>query len=595
MGEPLTWKNFFDADALPAPSVEAFLGALDLRAVHFQIAKDILSECVRLHPSNLRIVSASFEKLLTLLSHLTEEDTEAWCGRAGAVLDGGDPLLAVACFDFLAAYSKAKPALFKGVDAFIARTQLYATNKTVLLSALPLFVNVISMNGVSNDLDSVAATMDYFAALLAFSVDSPAVVQSACFLLGMIKEKHDDLAVRSDVVSSLVAAMGRNSDEFGCVRTCLRTVTSLAPLPLVLADPSTAAAFGRAFLQAFLLFEENCDGASMALVLQLTTHLLRTEGALRQALRRDCATLRPLLARYSDEEALEDLMLADSEAFLEARDALAAEIDALLGEPEAEQPELEEEPQAAAEEAPPSPPSAVSTFAIEHVSSDTHTLSPEAHYDSAGALEAAVVGVSEDKVLEMMHLLRHFQDHASTSFHRAELMHGLFLDASRKVEALLRENVALNKEVSALRTQLAHASPARPVQRAVSRSARPAADAANNSSLQESHAPLNLSTSTLELPSASGLTGAFFVLEKERKVLQYVFDAYATRGALSGDAVLSLMRDFGVSPALVSPHDLMGLFDASTNSPGKLLDFAAVRALLFICVNSVRLTFDVRT
>ena len=42
----LTWKNFFDEDLTDQATVLEFLQTLDIKAIHYQIAKDILKECI---------------------------------------------------------------------------------------------------------------------------------------------------------------------------------------------------------------------------------------------------------------------------------------------------------------------------------------------------------------------------------------------------------------------------------------------------------------------------------------------------------------------------------------------------------------------
>ena len=51
------------------------------------------------------------------------------------------------------------------------------------------------------------------------------------------------------------------------------------------------------------------------------------------------------------------------------------------------------------------------------------------------------------------------------------------------------------------------------------------------------------------------------VLQKEKKVLQYIFDSYAsTLGSLSQDAAMQMMRDFGVCPSLLPIATVSSLF-----------------------------------
>lgn len=51
------------------------------------------------------------------------------------------------------------------------------------------------------------------------------------------------------------------------------------------------------------------------------------------------------------------------------------------------------------------------------------------------------------------------------------------------------------------------------------------------------------------------------ILMKEKKVLRYIFDSYAsTTGLLSNDAAMQLMRDFGVCPALLPMATVSSLF-----------------------------------
>jgi hypothetical protein len=418
-------------------------------------------------------------------------------------------------------------------------------------------MNVLSMNTVDLAEDVRLPLAYCLLAVLERLQGDVDAVQTACFLLKILKEQFDESISfsSSDILHSFLLALSAQAEEFGCARTCLKTLYLLSPRPeLVTREDVTL--FGSFFLRLLKVLVENQDGPTLLSLIRLCSSFVAATGSSR--FKESLVEMRVLLVKYLESPELieDDLMMEEEDAtdFHSAISALATQIEnmptphiadaensssfpsSLDGGADAFRPNDTSEGHCALAETAP---------AVNEV--------PESIFNSedAFASSSALVEVSEGRVMEMMHLIRHFQEHASESFHRAELLQKLFLESSRKVEELLRENTLLKHELGELR-----------------RGGRTSVAEVGRFKAKSSVLPSKTLVSQ-ESPESQSMR----VLLREKKVIVYIFEAYATRGQLLLlESVMQFSRDFGICPALVSTSVIADVYNESSASGSSGVD-----------------------
>ena len=588
----LTWKNFFDEDLSDEMAVLAFLQSLDVSTVHYQIAKDILKETIRVHPHSSDLVRLCLSLVENLLLHLTTEDMEDWMMIATDSLDilmNSDAN--AACYHMLRIFAKAKPKFTSNISPFIRHTSQHNRLRNLLVNALPFFVDIISMGSVNLSDEDYLDLIIILSSALELLSEETEHVQSACFLLRILREKNESAMVANDnLAHAFLCALKSQKSAFGGARVCLSTFKVYFSNFEVFTSKQNALIFGEIAPSLFQLFEENLDGTSISLLLQITMEFLSTPVARR--FEGELEAISSLLLKYTDLEYIQDeLMLSeeDSELFLSSVGIFRSKLDGLKKQPLIEITETVSDPvcdirdsvssqntneQVVLESLPPR--ISARSDAVDHESKELvehreefHRVKSEVSYkyefepsDSSSPL----VEIEESKIMEMLQLIRHFQEHASVSFHRAELLHSLFLESSRKVEELLKENVDLRQK---LEKRVLPSSP-------------------HKSSISASHAGLQETSSLAESDSVRGsleqsggnvdreFVAAKKVVDSERKVLRFIFDGYANRGCMSPDGVGLFARDFGLSPALMPSSHVSQVYSQFCDHSKLGLDFDMV-------------------
>ena len=403
---------------------------------------------MRLHPANERILLVTFARLIELTPNLNDEDVFDWTGIIASTLSrshGEVPLAVVAgSFRTLAALSRAKSSQFKDLDAFIAAAAAHSFDRDICSDAIALFMNVLSMNSVDIGEDFAPLLAAFFASALELLATDIDAVQTACFLVNLLADKYGSLVTSKPLAAALIAVLRAQVEEFGGTRTCIRTLYSLSthlPDNEVFSTDKSAQDFGEVFMNAYRLLEENQDGLVMLQLQSLTSSFLQRKAS--RGFQAEAIELKEFLVRYDSEDLMDNLMLSDEdiELFVNGVHELLSLIEQLLSPlVDSDCVPVESE---VMHETDDMPPAAVHT---ERNTSQQSAATPEI----SGADEITV-----EKFNELINLVRHFQDHASVAFQRAELVHKLFTESTRKVESLLRENIDLRSEVRTLKDQVA--------------------------------------------------------------------------------------------------------------------------------------------
>jgi hypothetical protein len=125
-----------------------------------------------------------------------------------------------------------------------------------------------------------------------------------------------------------------------------------------------------------------------------------------------------------------------------------------------------------------------------------------------------------------------------------------------KIEDLLRENCNLKSELKALTS--AHTSVYE------KHSNKKPEEVSHNASFRDLDDPRSTPTLNDQSNEAeSKLLPAKQLLEKERKVLLWIFemyaDAHSPKRVIQSDSIMLFSRDFGLSPALIPTADLLNI------------------------------------
>ena len=588
----LTWKNFFDEDLTDQATVLEFLQTLDIKAIHYQIAKDILKECIRVHPRSVDIVRACLHLVEVLLPHLTTEDMEDWMLIAADSLDiWNSDDVNHACFHMLHVFSKSKPTFTDDISPFIYYAFLHKDSTLVLTNVLPFFMNIISMGSVQLSDEDYIRLQGVLVSVLELIAEETENVHSACFLLRILREKSESSMIANESLSyAFFCALNSQKNNFGSARVCLNTFQIYFPLFQVFSTEKHCSLFGKIMAELFNLFEENLDGVSLSALLKMMSEFLARMETPKFIVELD--SISALLSKYTDLEFVQDeLMLSDEDSilFLSLISSFNSKLEALKrlpiekveNKPSTTDP-INLENQVSSTEI--SCPSTSIEDPITELPEDKliarreefHLAKNEVSYSynfEQGDSPSPIVEIEENKVMEMMQLIRHFQEHASISFHRAELLHSLFLESSRKVEELLRENVEL-------RHQLQRGSPSPSRSKSIK-------SLAHGSISKSSLFNLESEKSDPSITRHSGGSdrinfAARKAIESEKKVLKFIFDGYANRGRINLDGVNYFCRDFGICPVLVPTNEVSQAFTRCCAPKRTGLDFDSVNYILII-------------